>query len=222
MKISLTNIPSLSLAVLALASTATHAATIITTDNFDYVSGYTAQTPWTTSGSATIGQWSLVKSSTNGRVAVDDNSLTYNPPTPWPSGTGYAQFNNGVSVDFAATITDTTAHSFTVGDQVAIDFYTAGRDYEAGSLSITVSLVGAATHNYGDFTPSSVTEWGQQTTAYFTIAVAGNYSVQFANVAESGDRTTYIDNVSYSVIPEPSSAALLGLTGLALLRRRRA
>jgi hypothetical protein len=209
-------------AVLAVATT--HAATTIATDNFDYASGgYPAATPWGSSGSASIGQWSLVASTTQfGRVAIDNNSLGYSGvPDPLPNSLGYAQFSNGNASVFAGAITDTTAHAFTAGDQVAINFFSAGRFGTAGALTMTVSLVGTETINYGQFTPDGAT-WGEQTTGYLTIPTTGTYSVRFANVQQSGDRTTFIDSISYSVIPEPSSAAcLLGLGAMSLLRRRR-
>ena len=52
--------------------------------------------------------------------------------------------------------------------------------------------------------------------------VSGGVTLQLGATNGPGTPTTmYYDNVSVSVIPEPSSLALLGLGGLAIARRRR-
>ena len=54
--------------------------------------------------------------------------------------------------------------------------------------------------------------------------VSGGLTLQFnaATGAVTGSTSElFIDNVSVSVVPEPSSLALLGLSGLALLFRKR-
>lgn len=48
-----------------------------------------------------------------------------------------------------------------------------------------------------------------------------NPSINFVGFARENGESSDIDNFTLTVIPEPSSVALLGLGGLALLRRRR-
>lgn len=202
-----------------------HAATIITTDGFN--TGTIAETPWNGTGTATAGQWFLnetTPSGTTGRLTVG-NPYGYPGQATPQEGSGQAQFSNGINASFTATLTDTAGHFFNVGDQVSIDFFTAGRTAGAGAVGITVSLVGAAALPYGGvYRPThNSTTWEAMTTGYVTIVTAGIYNVQFANVLEGTDRTTYLDSVSYSVIPipEPSAAILVGLVGLGMLLRRR-
>ncbi|MEZ7957082.1 MAG: PEP-CTERM sorting domain-containing protein [Rubritalea sp.] len=47
------------------------------------------------------------------------------------------------------------------------------------------------------------------------------YLIQFAQEEDGLAGTTSIDNFSITAVPEPSSTALLGLGGLALIMRRR-
>jgi hypothetical protein len=207
------------IASLVLAASS-HAATTITTDGFNI--GSIVETDWTNGGTVTGGQWSLTSSGGQSRVVVG-NPYGYGGQATPQEGTGQAQFSNGwAGESFTATLTDTVGHYFTAGDQVAINFFSAARTGDSGPLGITVSLVGADTLSYGAFTPAS-TSWGENTTSYFTIVNTGTYNVQFANVAQGGDRTTYLDSVSYKVeaIPEPTAALLGGLGMLCLLRRRR-
>lgn len=209
------------IASLVLVASYGHAATTITTDGFNI--GPYVETDWDAGGTVTGGQWSLTSSGGQSRVVVG-NPFGYGGQATPQEGTGQAQFSNGWAGDsFTATLTDTVGHHFTAGDQVAINFFSAARFGDSGPLGITVSLVGADTFSYGVFTPAS-TSWGENTTSYFTIVNTGTYNVQFENVAQGGDRTTYLDSVSYKVeaIPEPSAALLGGLGMLALLRRRRA
>ncbi|MCP5537858.1 MAG: PEP-CTERM sorting domain-containing protein [Akkermansiaceae bacterium] len=198
-------------------------ATTIVTDNFDGLT-YTTETGWGSTGPASTGQWTVaaLPAGPQGRTAIDDNQLGYTGvPTP-PSGTGYGQFSNGNNGTWTGTLTDTAGHAFNAGDKVTIDLFAAGRNVGSGALTINVSLIGAATINLGNFTPT-VGSWNAVSSNEGTIVTAGTYNVQFTSIAQSGDRTTFIDNVSYDVteVPEPSSAALLGLGGLALILRRR-
>lgn len=56
------------------------------------------------------------------------------------------------------------------------------------------------------------------------VTTAGDldyYLIQFAKNEDGNAGTTSIDNFSLTAVPEPSSAALLGLAGLVLILRRR-
>jgi hypothetical protein len=50
------------------------------------------------------------------------------------------------------------------------------------------------------------------------------YAIQSFSTSPLGNGTVYVDDVSFTVVPEPSAMALLSLGGLALvaLRRQRA
>ena len=218
------------IASLAMVASSQAAITTITTDGFN--TGAISDN-WNATTTTTAGQWSISQTTPGGgfpdpgggrTVAGDPFGYGGQPAAP-QEGTGQAQISNGYAdAAHTATITDTANHFFNVGDQVAIEFFTARRadGADTGPLGLTVSLVGAGTFSYGAYMPTTNT-WTQSTTSSFTILTAGNYNVQFASVPEAGDRTSYLDSVSYKVeaIPEPSAALLGGLSMLALLRRRR-
>lgn len=204
--------------------TAVHGATTITTDGFN--TGSIVSDPWGTTSSQTVGQWSLSQvASGAGRLVVGDPIGYGGQPGAPQAGTGQAQFSNGADSNFtSATLTDTTGHNFLVGEEVTMSFYMAGRAGGSAAATINVSLVGAATIPLGSFTPThNDTTWVLTTSNTATISTAGTYNVRFsyANAPDSVDRTTYLDSVSYNVVPEPSTALLGGLGLLALMRRRR-
>lgn len=64
--------------------------------------------------------------------------------------------------------------------------------------------------------------WFSKSLVAFNVEAGKTYTVSFA-VTSSDDRTTLLDDVSISAVPEPSSLGLLslGALGCAFLRRRR-
>ncbi len=160
-----------------------------------------------------------------GRVVIGNPTGYGGQATP-QAGSGQAQFSNGANAGTTAqSITDTANNSFTVGQEVTMLFYLAGRNGGDAAATLNVSLVGPDTFSLGSFTAvQGNTSWVLTTSNTATITTAGVYNVQFSygNAADTVDRTTYLDSVSYSVVPEPSAALLGGLGMLCLLRRRRA
>jgi hypothetical protein len=213
------------IASMAMAASS-HAATIITTDGFNI--GTTQPNPdqWGASYTVTAGQWSLSQTASGGGRVVAGDPFGYGGQATPQEGTGQAQFSNGGNTNFtAASITDTVGHGFSVGDEVTMLFYLAGRVDGTAAATLNVSLVGAQTISLGSFTAvQGDNSWVLTTSNTATITTAGTYNVQFTygNAADDVDRTTYLDSVSYSVIPEPSAALLGGLGLIALLRRCRA
>lgn len=211
------------IASVAMAASS-HAATIITTDGFNLG---TPTDNWGATATWTSGQWALSQTASGaGRVIVGNPFGYGGQPSAPQEGSGQAQFSNGANAGFsAATLTDTAGHSFSIGDQVTMSFYLAGRAAGEAAATINVSLVGADTISLGSFTAvQGDTTWVLTTSNTATITTAGIYNVQFAygSALDSTDRTTYLDNVSYSVVPEPSAALLGGLGIFSLLLRRRA
>jgi hypothetical protein len=182
---------------------------------------------WEANTTTASGQWSITQ--TTGRT-IAGNPFGYGgQPTAPQAGTGQAQFSNGWSgTGYSASIKDTTGYAFTVGQTVSLNFFMSGRNgADDGTLDLTVALIDVATdaviNSFGTFSATdNDNSWQSKTTADYTIVTAGTYGVRFSTVAEGGDRTTYLDSVSYNVVPEPSTALLGGLGVLALLRRRRA
>jgi len=186
---------------------------------------------WDANTTTTSGQWSITQTISNGGRTIAGTPFGYGgQPTAPQAGSGQAQFSNGWSgTGYSASIKDTTGYAFTVGQTVSLNFFMSGRggSNDIGTLDLTVALIDVTTNavinSFGTFSANdNDNSWQSKTTADYTIVTAGTYGVRFSTVAEGGDRTTYLDSVSYNVVPEPSTALLGGLGVLALLRRRRA
>jgi len=212
--------------IASMAMTASsHAATIITTNGFNV--GTTQPNPdlWGQNYTVTAGGWTMSQTTDGSGRVVIGNPYGYGGQATPQEGTGQAQFSTGAdSGPYSATLTDTAGHFFTGGQEVTMSFYLAGRADGDAAATINVSLVGAQTISLGSFTAThGNTSWVLTTSNTATITTAGTYNVRFSTLHnDSTDRTTYLDSVSYSVVPEPSAALLGGLGMLALLRRRRA
>ncbi len=93
--------------------------------------------------------------------------------------------------------------------------YTLSFDYigEVGKagLPFDVTLTGAATLNESILTDSTYTTY----TKTFEVTAPGDATLRFTDTVTSGGLNAVVDNVS--IVPEPSSTALLGLGGLASL-----
>ena len=98
--------------------------------------------------------------------------------------------------------------------------------------------VGSTASSVGDFTTLLVDvnpglngqypeEWAQFTATVSGLAAdtTGRFAFRYAvpNAGPTGANSNYIgiDTVLYTAVPEPASLSLLGLSGLALIRRRR-
>ncbi|MFK7789158.1 MAG: PEP-CTERM sorting domain-containing protein, partial [Phycisphaeraceae bacterium] len=61
--------------------------------------------------------------------------------------------------------------------------------------------------------------WEAGSTAVFTLTVSGG--ADSTNLTTNGGHETLIDNIGITIVPEPTSLALLGLGSLLIARRRR-
>jgi hypothetical protein len=101
-----------------------------------------------------------------------------------------------------------------VGGVVFAELFTLD---SGGGVTSSQILGGAPLFGTSSFTPRSFTPT-------LTANVDGGVTLQFAvstGAATGSFVNAQFDNVSMTVIPEPASAALLGLGGLALIARRR-
>ena len=90
--------------------------------------------------------------------------------------------------------------------------------------TLLVELIGTGANLGNDITIGTfndTTDGSIQLVSHeFTPSVAGEYEIRLS--APNGDGNhVFVDNISIEEVPEPSSTALLGLGGLALILRRR-
>jgi hypothetical protein len=108
----------------------------------------------------------------------------------------------------------TTSNPLSVGVEVRIEWRNSGSNTEVSRTANLAPVLGAV---YSPF--------GLTATAPVGADIARIvYAIQSFSTAPLGNGTVYMDDVSLTLVPEPSAMALLGLGGLALtaMRRRRA
>ncbi len=97
---------------------------------------------------------------------------------------------------------------------ISFDSYTI--DKSPNTSSFNAYIGGVTTNAYKE--ESDLSSTARSFTANLKV---GSYELGFENNASGTQVGTYIDNVRMSTVPEPSSTALLGLGGLALILRRK-
>ena len=91
----------------------------------------------------------------------------------------------------------------------------AASGFGAASTALSGELTGTGTYS------KTFSISGLGIAGVTTAADLDYYLIQFAQEEDGLAGTTSIDNFSITAVPEPSSTALLGLGGLALIMRRR-
>ena len=138
-----------------------------------------------------------------------------------PAPTGGAQF-----VELDSTGNSTMYYDLAVGGTFNIDFlYSPRPNVGSASNPISVYLNGVKLSPPGTLTggPLGATSWMSYSTNHFSAAAGSR--IEFRAEGTSDSLGGYVDNITISTAPEPSSWAmmLVGFGGLgALLRRRRA
>ena len=178
--------------------------------------------PITFDGPPFIGSWEGFQGGDAPVTAVTSNS-TANPR----SGAQHASLVIGGSVNnFAGVFQDVTVaagqgvtvsgwqmtpSTFDVVNEVRIEWRNSVSNTE---ISRTANQNPAVTGQYSQFSYTFTAPAGADTARFV-------YAIQSFGGGASHQGTLYLDDMSL-VVPEPTSLAMLGLGGLALVRRRRA
>lgn len=165
-----------------------------TAENFDFQLDFT---------------FSVSAANQNQRIRIRDNSNSGDIITlRLNSGSGLQMFR-GIAMPTPNNLWE-NALSFTIATNTTYHLRLIGSDFDLSSRSYTVGL---STDGITYTTSSSLV-------TFHSAASGADFETL---VFESGGSTTLtVDNISVSVVPEPSAALLGGLGLLALLRRRRA
>jgi hypothetical protein len=108
----------------------------------------------------------------------------------------------------------TTSNPFDVGVEIRIEWRNSVSNVEVSRTPNLTPIPGAA---YSPFSLTAAVPAGADTARIV-------YAIQSFSTSPLGNGTVYVDDVSFTLVPEPSTMALLTLGGLAMimLRRRRA
>lgn len=139
-------------------------------------------------------------------------------------GTNDAPVESTLQVDLSGTLVLTAPGGALFAnfiDSETSPMLASGASHDFGLLSDTENLGPVAGAPLAFFTagPGDITfDVTGTVTGGFTVSGAGNATLQIQNFAASGEVTV---KYTFEVIPTPGAAALLGLGGLMVTRRRR-
>jgi hypothetical protein len=174
---------------------------------------------------------------TDGIVSFDTSpaTLTYNVSGLDINGFG----GNNDSVDITMSVTTksggtiwTNAPSTFIGDSSAIQNSTEGLRWDFDSMSVNIDGgTGNGISSFDGFTAITLGQWSFGTdtaivngTSYSAAAASVSFTAADSIVVDWGAGNFRLGTIDFgftAAVPEPSSTALLGLGGLALMLRRK-
>jgi len=198
------------------------------------------QTGINNSGSGVLtyfqGQWlfNLSEDVTNSFTFEGGQGYVYRTAPGTPVGSVFDFTNVALSSTQSATIGDETfflSPTFTT-DVISLDNIAAVSGGIASFLGLPTTGTGIDTNDpfaifflSNNFDPVSDTLSSTESVGLITdvsfVLPADGATVSFANVFTGPDPLRLANDITFTVIPEPTSAALLGLGGLALIGRRK-
>lgn len=188
------------LAAISVVRTAAPAPTYATTLNFDEPGGPTGSVP--TNSYAGIGI-SVIQSGTG-----DGFVGNFNGAFPWLPNNNAMAGPFGIFINYSTDLT-----SFSI------------QAWDSGTSGPFGGGFGVAVLNDGvevGFEFYSTTAWGGIGNTWYNITTTGGSVFDEVRLLGFGNNTeTFVDNLSWNVIPTPGALALLGLAGFTSLGRRR-
>ncbi len=134
--------------------------------------------------------------------------------TPDGSYFGFVQGTGALSQTFTADVTST----------YGLSWLDAGRTNGGGPQSYTVTILGAGLQTLGTFTTNGGLFTARSASA-FQLVAGSSYTLSFTGLVAE-DRTSFIDGVTLTAVPEPATWGLMlagfAMVGVAARRRGRA
>lgn len=106
------------------------------------------------------------------------------------------------------------------GQEYEVTFYLGRQGTDTPTVDLNVDG-SASLHDSSILINSTQDTWAQHTISFTADSLSTTLSFVENASSASGTSDVFVDTVSITAVPEPSSAALLGLGGLALILRRR-
>ncbi len=201
-------------AVAALLAPMSASATSLIDGSFEAKGAATPVTDYCYDGAATPGGPACAASPWTGNGVIRTGSGAWGG-TLAQDGLYYAFVQGGGVLSQTFTATSTSG--------LAVNWFDANRTNNGGIQSYTVSVAhGADVFVLGTF--SGVPgQFNAKTSSSFATIAGDSYTLSFSGVF-TDDRTSFIDNVSLAVVPEPAAWGLMlvgfGLVGAAARRRK--
>ena len=155
--------------------------------------------------------------------SITVSGVTFTFGTGWGGTYGNAPNQNNLQADRAFT-TATGTGTFTISGLTPFGLYDLAliTDLQSTDYTIGTTTMTASGGDLGALANGALTFTGGVGHALFSgISASDLGDITFSTTAAAGSNNGVLTGLQIDAVPEPSSAALLGLGGLALILRRR-